>query len=286
MIRLGLIGWPVSHSLSPVIHNRALAIAGLSGEYTLFPVDPSYPEQLDELLLRIRAGEINGLNVTIPHKQLVMQKMDELTSPAKLIGAVNTIYLLDGKLVGHNTDAPGFMADLLKYLRADQLPEKAIVLGAGGSARAVISALLQKSWSVTIAARKLEQAADLVEHFKHIEHGIEISATKLDAEHLRKIIMSEIKPALIINTTPAGMYPKVDASPWPEGLSFPSGVFVYDLVYNPRQSLILKQAQIAGIPSANGLGMLIEQAALAFEIWTGSTAPREQMLNAIVEATK
>ena len=165
MIRLGLVGYPVSQSLSPKIQNAALSACGLEGNYSLFPIHPDDKQGLKDLLVRVCSGEITGLNVTIPHKQNVIPLLDELTPIAKAIGAVNIIYVRENKLIGDNTDAPGFLADLNQFLGAH--PSKivnrksAIVLGAGGSARSVVYALQSDGWEVTVAARRVEQAQQL-----------------------------------------------------------------------------------------------------------------------------
>ena len=282
MMRLGLTGWPISHSLSPKIQNAALQAVGVDGEYSLYPVDPSAPDQLTALLDRLRSGELAGLNVTIPHKQAVLQSVDELSDSARMIGAVNTLYMRSERLVGHNTDAPGFLADLRQKAGTMlDIPGNALVLGAGGSARAVISALAGISWRVTVAARNLEQARTLAEAFKRNTGKAEILVSGLDAGALEPLLG---QTGLVINTTPLGMHPKTDYSAWPDGLSFPPGAFVYDLVYNPRETLLVKQARKAGLQAATGVGMLIEQAALAFEIWTGRPAPREIMFSAVSPA--
>src|SRR6185503_3612303 len=153
MIHLGLIGYPLGHSLSPRIHSAALRACGLVGDYSLFPIQPDDKEGLKDLLARGCSSEITGLNVTIPHKQNVIPLLDQLTATAEAIGAVNTIYLRDNKLVGDNTDAPGFLADLKKFLAKFSSTvsgegiglreKKGLVLGAGGSARAVVYALLK-----------------------------------------------------------------------------------------------------------------------------------------------
>ncbi|PJB66449.1 MAG: shikimate dehydrogenase, partial [Anaerolineae bacterium CG_4_9_14_3_um_filter_57_17] len=157
---LGLIGYPLGHSLSPKIHAAALKACGLRGDYSLFPIHPDDKQGLKDLLNRVRSGEITGLNVTIPHKQNVIPLLDELTPTAQAIGAVNTIYRHGEKLIGENTDAAGFLSDLKKNIGNWKLGigKLALVLGAGGAARAVIYALLHDGWQVTLAARRIEQA--------------------------------------------------------------------------------------------------------------------------------
>lgn len=277
--RLGLIGWPLGHSLSPVMHKTALSAAGLDGDYRLYPI-PLNKEgdiRLVEILERVRSGEIDGLNVTIPHKQTVIPLLDELSPAAKAIGAVNTILIRDGKLIGENTDWIGFTNDLFKFLLED-IPasdRKTLVLGAGGSARAVVFALTLSGWQVTVAARRLEQASRLAADF-----------TLSDAE-VQYVLLDEacVKSStrLIVNTTPLGMIPCVTDSPWPADAGFPTGAALYDLVYNPPETTLMKAAAASGLRATNGLGMLAGQAARAFELWTGINLPVEVFRQAIVE---
>ena len=271
--RLGLIGYPLGHSLSPKIHAAALKACGLQGTYTLFPISPEDKPALQALLTRIRSGEIHGLNVTIPHKQSVIEFMDELTPTAQAIGAVNTIYFRESKLIGDNTDAPGFLSDLKRVMSENQSSvanrKSAIVLGAGGSARAVVYALLHDGWNVTLAARRIEQAQQLAKSFP----GYNLSLTIFD---LRSLDFD-----LIVNTTPLGMTPNIETSPLPKNMIFSKHTFIYDLVYNPRETKLVKDARAQGLSAATGLGMLIEQAALAFEKWTGANVDRTAMRKAV-----
>ncbi|MDP1604461.1 MAG: shikimate dehydrogenase, partial [Legionella sp.] len=167
--RLGLIGYPLGHSLSPKIHNAALRACGLQGGYSLFPIHKDDKHGLKDLLTRVRSGEIHGLNVTIPHKQNVIEYIDELTPVANAISAVNTIYLRESKLVGDNTDASGFLSDLKRHMGNWELGvgKSVLILGAGGSARAVVYALANHGWIVTITSRRLAQAQELAAQFKN-----------------------------------------------------------------------------------------------------------------------
>ena len=272
MIKLGLIGYPVSHSFSPKIHNAALKACGLEGDYSLFPVVPDDMPALKDLLDRVRSGEMTGLNVTIPHKQNVIQFMDELTPTAKTIGAVSVIYLRDHKLIGDNADAHGFLTDLKKFIGNRELGigKSALVLGAGGSARAVLYALVKDGWNATIAARRIEQAQKLARQFESTK-AIELNLSTFQLSNLQ----------LIVNTTPLGMIPNVDQSPLPENLSLSLDTFIYDLVYNPRETKLVRDARSQGLQAITGLGMLIEQAALGFELWTGNKLSSEIFRNAI-----
>lgn len=284
--RLGLIGYPLSHSLSPHLHTAALRACGLEGGYSLFPIHSADIEALKNLLTRFRAGELHGLNVTIPYKETVIEFLDELTPAAKAIGAVNTIYLRDNQLIGDNTDSPAFLSELKKFLAEPPPPtlaespfpilgegvgvreKSALVLGAGGSARAVIYALLNDGWKVALASRRIEQAQRLA--FSFSNYQLQISGFEGIPSLLPNL-------SLIVNATPLGMAPNVDQSPLLEKLPLPANAFVYDLVYNPRETKLVRNARAQGLKAASGLGMLIEQAALSFDLWTGHTPPREIM---------
>jgi len=304
-LHLGLIGWPLGHSLSPQLHAAALNGCNLRGEYRLYPIPPAPEENgaIQELLLKVRRGDLHGLNVTIPHKQAVIPLLDELTPVAQAVGAVNTIYFRDGHLMGDNTDAPGFLADLERWLASirkatlpadqeQQLPlSYALVLGAGGAARAVVYALAQSDWQVYLAARRLEEAGELAisvqrSTFSDQQSSIEDQQSKILVLPLESASLASLldklnsTPLLIVNTTPAGMAPNVESSPWPAEVSLPRNTAVYDLVYNPPETTLVRTARTAGLPATTGLGMLIEQAALSFECWTGLSAPREAMWQA------
>ncbi len=312
---LGVTGYPLGHSLSPRLHAAALHDTGIPGEYQLYPVQPLPAGQadLEDLMTCLRDGRLDGLNVTIPHKQAVIPYMDALTPLAQQIGAVNTIFCRDAReckvhasskgvlnppdygLIGDNTDAPGFMADLQKHFSPASTPQSALVLGAGGSARAVVYALLMAGWQVTIAARRPEKALEIQAGSSSLTTPLlgDRRCTVIGLESLPPVIRSwgsapagqgtGSKPlSLIVNTTPVGMLPDIDRSPWPNDLPFPDGVFVYDLVYNPMETALVRAARSAGLAAANGLGMLVEQAALGFERWTGVRPSVEAMRQAVI----
>jgi shikimate dehydrogenase len=281
MIQLGLIGYPLEHSLSPKIHNAALKACDLQGDYSLFPIRPDDKQGLKDLLTRVRMGEITGLNVTIPHKQNVIEFLDELQPTAKAVGAVNTIYLEDEKIIGDNTDALGFLRDLHHFIAISdseiESSESAIVLGAGGSARAIVFALLRDDWNVTIASRRIEQAQELASSFPDYKSRIKFH----ELQNLQMFQLSS--PHLIVNTTPLGMFPNTNDSPLPEDISLSSKTVIYDLVYNPRETKLVRAARSKGLSATTGLGMLIAQATLAFEIWTGHKPPKDILYASVVE---
>ncbi len=258
--RLGLLGYPLGHSRSPELHHDFLNICGLQGEYRLYEIAPNQPHRLQALLQALRHGEIHGLNVTIPHKQRVLPLLDTLTPAAAAIRAVNTLWAENGILWGDNTDAPGFLYDLRAQfgMWADQ-PRRALVLGAGGAARAVVYALHTAGWHVAVAARRGAQAKTLC-------RDLNSACTPVPWETRTTLTPP---PNLIVNTTPLGMTPHDTASPWPNDAPFPSDARVYDLVYNPPKTRLIAQAHAVGLEAANGWGMLVAQAALAFHRWTG-----------------
>ena len=274
MIKLGLVGYPLGHSLSPRIHDAALRACGLEGDYCPYPIRLDDKQELKAVLACVRSGELLGLNVTIPHKQNIIEYLDELTPTAKAIGAVNTIYMRENKLIGDNTDAPGFLSDLYSFIGGKKSSTvdrpKSLVLGAGGSARAVVYALVNDGWDVTIVARRIERAENLAMQFE---------GTTAAALNVQTFQRSNVP--LIVNTTPVGMTPDVDQSPLPQGALLPQDTFIYDLVYNPRETKLVSEARAQGLQATTGLGMLIEQAALAFEIWTGYSPSREIMRSAV-----
>ena len=244
---------------------------------------------MDELLLRLRRGEIQGLNVTIPHKQSVLARLDGLGPAAQAIGAVSVIYRQGERLVGENMDAPGFITALQSFWQdaysrnlpgASQMAQ-ALILGAGGSARAVAYALLLAGWHVTLASRRVEQAAEIVLDLQVATSGQQrLQAVELSAAGIAGLLHGI---DLLVNTTPLGMWPAVETTPWPVELALPANAAVYDLVYNPSQTALVRLARLAGLLAASGSGMLIEQAILAFELWTGVPASRDTMSHALAE---
>jgi shikimate dehydrogenase len=258
---VGLIGWPVSHTFSPAMHNAALKALRLNWVYVPLPVPP---ERVSAALAGLPALGFRGVNVTVPHKQAVMPLLDEISPAASVIGAVNTI-LVDqesGRLKGYNTDWRGFLADL-QSLELSVSGRDCLVLGAGGSARGVIYALNQAGARIVLLARRVEQAQELAVDLGEGSVQSIQPLVKLDEA------VAQVDKPLIVNTTPLGMSPHVEVSPWPEEVPFPAGAFVYDLVYNPRQTRLMRQAVAAGCSTSNGLGMLLRQGAASLALWSG-----------------
>lgn len=276
---VGLMGWPVSHSFSPAMHNAAAMVAGVDVVYVPLPVKG---DDVETAVLALPTLGFRGVNVTIPHKQAVMPFLDEIDPAARAIGAVNTIVVEAGdwglgargwRLVGYNTDWSGLLADLAA-LNVSVAGRDCLVLGAGGSARAVAYGLAAAGGRVQVLARRTEQARQVVADLSPFVANLS-SQRPLPEAWLNHWPLAELKTAvsattapLIINTTPLGMTPNEDASIWPDDLPIPPDAFVYDLVYNPRETKLMRQAQTAGCRAANGLGMLVQQGALSFELWT------------------
>ena len=278
---VGLIGWPVSHSVSPPMHNAAFDALGLDWRYVPLPVDAGSPALVGRAVAGLFALGLKGANVTVPHKQAVMPFVDELTPAAQAIGAVNTIVVReDGSLLGDNTDARGFVADL----RAHQVSlagTHALVLGAGGSARAVVYGLAEAGCaSVTLLNRTLSKATDLAAAIQPLFPDCTLSALPFPAG----VAQSADSADLIVNCTSMGMTPNNETMPWDEDVAFYPGQTIYDLVYNPPRTRLLQKAEADGARVIGGLGMLIWQGAIAFELWTGQQPPVDVMEAAALAA--
>ncbi len=270
---VGLLGWPVHHSLSPAMHNAAFRALGLDWAYLPLAVPP---ESLPEALAGLKALGFRGVNVTIPHKEKVLAGLDEVAPEARSLGAVNTVVITDGRLAGHNTDVAGFLAALDT---AGCAPCRAVVLGAGGAARAAVYALLSRGVTVIVANRSPQRAQGLVASLSAPSRRADTCT--LETQPLRDALS---RSDLLVNATPAGMWPDVDATPLPAGTRLHDGLAVMDLVYNPLETLLLRQARQAGAKTINGLDMLIHQGAAAFRLWTGQDPPLAIMRQAALTA--
>jgi shikimate dehydrogenase len=274
---IGLVGWPVAHSLSPAMHNAAAADLGLELAYLPLAV---HPDHLKEAIKGLAALGFRGVNVTVPHKESVMPLLDVVDPAAAVIGAVNTIVVSAGSvLTGYNFDWSGFMTDL-KRLGVDVNGRQSILLGAGGSARAVTYGLATAGSQVHLYARREEQAQKVVAGLAgHCPDGSLFAHAwpALDAANEQFP-----ETALIVNTTPIGMASQVEVSPWPKTATLPQQAFVYDLVYNPAETHLMRQARAAGLQAGNGLGMLLHQGAQAFKLWTGFEPDLEIMARSLI----
>lgn len=286
---VGLLGWPVAHSLSPRMHNAAYAALGLDWAYLPLPVAPG---RVGDAVRGLAALGFAGANVTVPHKEAVLPFLDELTPVAQAIAAVNTIVVRpDGSLLGDNTDGAGFMADLGEHglevgrgraqTSADKVitqdhsrssafirVQSVVVLGAGGAARGVAYALAQAGADVTIANRTLDKAQALCQTM--IAALPQAAGRVLAARWPDDLPALAAKATLIVNTTSLGLH-EGDPLPWDAAIPFRPGQVVYDLIYN-RPTELLALARAGGATAIPGLGMLIHQGALAAALWTGHDA--------------
>jgi len=229
---------------------------------------------------RLKGDRWAGANVTIPYKEAIIPHLDRLSPGAGAIGAVNTIVVRAGERIGHNTDATGFIRAL-----GDQGFEphdkRALVLGAGGAARAVIYALLQAGAEVVICNRTLERAEALALSFNSLPVPSSLTVRPLT----NSVLEEEVgRCQLLINATSVGMAPQSQLSPWPEDVSIPARIVVFDLVYAPLETRLLQQAKAAGAQTIDGLQMLIQQGVEAFRLWTGVSPPREVIYQAALAA--
>ncbi len=277
---VGLIGWPVSHSVSPAMHNAAFDALELDWRYVPLPVDPTQPGAVGDAVRGVRAMGMRGINVTVPHKQAVLPYLDRIAPTAQAMRAVNTIVVeADGSLTGDNTDAPGFIADLREH-GVDPAGMRVLVLGAGGSARAVVYGLAQAgARHITVANRSIDRAQVLLDDLRPLLGTTTATVVQLPDD----VAAAGEGASLIVNCTSLGMTPHADTTPWPLELPLHPGQIVYDLVYNPADTLLLRQARQHGARAIGGLGMLIWQGALAFERWTDMSAPVEIMRSAAAE---
>jgi shikimate dehydrogenase len=265
-----IVGDPVERSLSPDLFRAAFAAHGLAGwSYRRVQIPAGQLEATWGELTRRFAG----INVTAPHKLAARRLSTEVTQSAALCGSVNTVTFRDSGALGDSTDGPGFMA-ALREMRAPR-PGRAVILGAGGAARAVAAALLSAGWSTHLAARDQGKAAVVCSQL-----GVGASPLALDGGELAP----QLREAdLLVNATPVGA--DGVSSPLPP-LELDSKTVVIDLLYWPPETALLRSARSSGCLTASGLGMLVEQAALAFESWTGLPAPREQMLAAVMPVAR
>ncbi|MEP6759641.1 MAG: shikimate dehydrogenase [Actinomycetota bacterium] len=264
----GVIGWPINHSLSPTIHNAAYEALGLDWTYVPLPVAP---EAVETALAGVRALGLAGLNVTMPHKEAVAAGMDRLSEDAALLRAVNTVEVTSEGLIGHNTDAPGFARFLTGDAGFDAAGRSVLLFGAGGAARACALALARAGAdAITVALREPVRAAALLATLAGSETSLDVVAFG-DA--------AGTAPDLIVNATPLGAHgehlplPPLDRS-----------TVAVDLLYRPAITPLQADVRASGGAAFGGLGLLLHQAALAFELWTGRPAPMDVMSAAALAA--
>lgn len=272
--KLGIIGFPIRHSISPAFQQAALDHLGLDATYEGWEVKP---EEVGEFVNGLRSPDTLGINVTVPHKESVIPFLDEVDDWATAAGAVNTIVNREGKLTGHNTDGPGFLRALRESGNFSPPGKDVLILGAGGAARGVVLALIRDGVGrLTIANRTQERGQQLSRMAR--DNGLDAQSISLEEEGLAAAAASA---NLIVNCTTVGMShgPDETGSPLRPAL-IPATSLVYDLVYNPLETPLLRDAARAGAGTLGGIYMLVYQGADSFKMWTGQDAPVAVMLEA------
>ena len=273
---IGVIGKNIENSLSPLFHNQIILKHSLNFCYLPFQVAEI---NLGKAIQGIKALNIRGVNITFPYKEKAIKFLDEVEESARRIGAVNTIVNNNGILIGYNTDVIGFKKSLQEDGKFAIKGEKAVILGAGGAARAVVYALLEEGIEeICIFNRTLEKAKKIKQNLSSFSPKSCISVFPLEKEDLKDKIE---KAHLLINTTSLGMAPQIDNTPLPDEKLFHSNLLVYDLIYHPAKTLFLRQAERAGANITNGLSMLVYQGIESFYLWTGFKPEGKEVLEMI-----
>lgn len=272
---LGVIGYPVEHSLSPVMHNAAIAHLGLDYVYLPLPVQP---EKLSDAIAGFAAINLVGFNITIPHKQAILPLIQEISPIAKAIKAVNTVWRTDsGIWAGTNTDVEGFIAPLKTYPQ-DWSQKVAVILGNGGAARAVVAGCDQLGFGeIQVVGRNQENLTKFINSWSN-----SALVDRLQAYTWEKIPQLIPQADLLVNTTPIGMHPHVTESPLSQDeMKLSKNAIAYDLIYTPRPTQFLQQAHQQGAITIDGLEMLVQQGAAALSIWLQQPAPADIMRQAL-----
>lgn len=270
---LGVIGNPISHSLSPKMHNAAFHAVGKQGIYIPLLVDEN---QLEQAINGAKALGFTGLNVTVPFKEKVIPYVTDLSEEAKAVRSVNTILFTQDAIIGHSTDGPGFEQAAKIELGLDFSGSNILLIGAGGAARGIANQLLKHDCTLYITNRTYSRAQKLVSDLVK-NQGHEISIIKFAQNRLEQIIAAV---DVIINTTSVGMKETIDQTPIPADLLHEKQT-VIDIIYNPKESLLLKTAKEKGCRIQNGVGMLVWQAVKSWEFWWGVTPPSDVMYQAV-----
>ena len=272
-----LLGYPVGHSMSAVMHNAAFEELGLEYRYDLRGVSP---EKLGAFMTgEMRGHSVRGANVTIPHKVAVMEYLEEVDREALAVGAVNTIVNEDGSLKGYNTDGRGAIR-ALEEAYGELEGVKTVIVGAGGAARAIGYHLSAKASEITILNRTPSRAEELAAQLSSMpECEASVEPNSLQRSQLEEALK---EADILINTTPVGMTPDVDGTPV-DGSLIRQGTLVFDTVYNPLRTRLLREAEEAGARTLSGLRMLVYQGAAAFRLWTGVEPPVELMYDAVTK---
>lgn len=274
---VGVIGDPIAHSLSPPMHNAAFKEEGLDWVYVPFHVRA---ESLAAAVEGLRAIGLVGFNVTVPHKVAIVPLLDELDQSARLIGAVNTVVRRDGRWVGYNTDGLGFLRSLQTEAGFEPNGQRVLLLGAGGAARAIgVQLALEGAACVDVANRTYARAVELV---SHLGDATGVASHAYDLEQLTPGLTAQYDA--IVHTTSWGMAPNSQVPPLLQPELLKPNTLVCDIVYTPQETSLLQAAKARGCPTLPGLGMLVHQAAAAFEMWTEHRAPVDVMYNVLKES--
>jgi len=275
----GVVGWPIAHSLSPAMQRAAFEACGIDAVYEAFAIEPA---RLERSLRDLRARGVAGLNVTLPHKEAIAAFVDEVERDAQAIGAVNTLARERDRLIGLNTDAPGLVRALAEA-GFDPHDTRCVVLGTGGAARAAVVGLAAAgARAITIAGRRVARATDLVASLAPY-----VASTRLDTAALDALRSAFDEADLVVQATSATLGGSADSDRFALALPLPAlppRAFVTDLVYRPLRTAVLEAAELRGLRTIDGLGMLLHQGALSFERWTSAPAPLDAMRDALRRA--
>ncbi len=268
----GLLGDPVEHTKSPFIHNTLFNQFNINAIYVPILVNKGC---LENAVNGLKAQNFVGFNVTVPYKKDIIKYLDDISNDALLMGAVNTVKNISGKLKGYNTDAEGFVRDFKDGFNTNFKGKRVLLLGAGGTARALAIKLAAEGIQhLTIANRTQQHAQNIVDLVKN-NYGNVVSYTDPSSSQFSVEIQSS---KIVINTTPAGMSTYLNSTPFDFKFVFDKNQLVYDVIYSPKKTKFLEQAENYGCKTRNGFGMLINQGVSAFEIWTGKTVNKQQSL--------
>ena len=275
---LGVIGDPITHSLSPIMHNAAIAQLDLDYVYLPFPIKPA---QLPVAITGFAAIGVVGFSITIPHKQAIIPLLSEISPVAQAVGAVNTVWHTNNGWAGTNTDVEGFLAPL-QAMQRDWSQTSALILGNGGAARAVVAGVAQLGCAeVRVVGRNSQKLKEFLNSWNNSPLAVNLQVNQW--EELPDLIS---QTQLLVNTTPIGMYPQIDQSPLDAAAiaQLPQNAIAYDLIYTPNPTKFLQQAQQQGAMTIDGLEMLVQQGAAALRIWLQQPVPVDVMRQSLKTA--
>ncbi|NVM03968.1 MAG: shikimate dehydrogenase [Candidatus Helarchaeota archaeon] len=279
----GLLGYPIKHTLSPLMHNLSFDYHSIDWVYLPFEVEP---DDFEKAVVGLKAAGAVGFNVTMPFKELVIKLLDDVDDEVKKMGAVNTVKIINGKMIGYNTDHRGFFRTFEIY-RDDIEGEKVLIFGAGGAAKAVLYSLLHRFEPESILI--LDILEDKIDNLRMLIKSWNVKSVNISFDLLNRLndLEERIKKSkLIINATPVGMTPNIQNSIIDNENNFRNEHIIYDLVYNPLKTALQKKAEKMGAVAIGGLDMLIYQGAEAFKIWTGKDMPVEKVKEKLESALK